>query len=609
MNLIDAVMSFFKRILKLHSKSTQIESDDLDESKGVSTEDTPQNQGGIDTRKSHVRAMITRRENIPGYKKILTMPDGEIPLTGELAKYYIAVLLNERHRTIELIASIDAPFTGPIDTNLMTLKERVKSKGYKSVNISNATSAIIEIILEDGKKNSSEEEEAKETSELQNDYDDLLKESVEQNISDIHIEVRRDSSIVRTRKDGILAQVHEWPVQYARRLASVIYQVIAEEKDITFKDSEPQSAVVDRDLGNQRIRVRLATMPAYPDGFDMVMRILPMGVAGKKKDDLKTLGYNNEQTDLIRVANSKPTGVTVMAGTTGSGKSTSLKCMIEGRIAHYRNSIKVITVEDPPEYEISGSTQVPVVRSRVAEGVNPFAAAIKAAMRSDPDILMVGEVRDGDSAELLVGAVQSGHQAYTTVHAPSAIGIVGRFRSLGVPDDVLGSQDFLSGLVYQTLVPTLCKECSIPYKEYVSQTNNQTDDCKLVYQNLGRVIEDISENDVRFRNNKGCDKCNAGVTGRTVVCEVIIPDHKMFKLFGERRDLEALYYFKDKGGRTVLDHGIDKIKAGIIDPFDAEHKLGRLTSELDAFGESEDTSTEKLTSGEVVDFPSPTTDK
>lgn len=530
------------------------------------------------------RSVIQRRESIPGYKKILTLPKSEFPLSPELMKHYVAILLNEKHRSIMLIASIEAPKQGKgrVDQNLLSIRERIRSKGYKNVTVEYATAGIIEIIYEDGMKSSSEEEEAAATSELQNDYDDLLREAVEDSVSDIHIEVRRDFSVVRYRKDGILAQRYEWPVQYARRLASVVYQVIAEEKDITFKEGEPQDAVVDRDLGTQRIRVRLATMPAYPDGFDMVMRILPMGAEGRKKDTLGNLGYDSGHIDQISIATSKPVGVTVLAGTTGSGKSTSLKCMITGRIDEYHSNIKVITVEDPPEYEISGATQVPVVRSRSKEGVNPFAAAIKAAMRSDPDILMVGEVRDPDSAELLVHAVQSGHQAFTTVHAPSAIGIIGRLRSLGVDNDVLGSQDFLSGLVYQTLVPTLCPSCSVPISKYTAVPENQNKNVEKICNRIAAIAEDISKTNIRFRAPDGCDECTSGVTGRTVCAEVVVPDHKMVTYFGKSEDIKAYYYFKDGGGRTALDAGMDKMFAGICDPFDIEHKLGLLTSELDA---------------------------
>jgi len=181
----------------------------------------------------------------------------------------------------------------------------------------------------------------------------------------------------------------------------------------------------------------------------MIMRILKMGQSGEKID-LNKLGYSKEHLGKVRRGSAKPVGVMMMAGTTGSGKSTSLNAMLSEKIAHHAGRIKVITVEDPPEYLLIGATQVPVVRSRSAakEGadINPFASTIRAAMRSDPDVLMIGEVRDHHSAELLIHAVQSGHPVFTTTHASSGIDIVSRQRSNGVPDDVLGSHNFISAL-------------------------------------------------------------------------------------------------------------------------------------------------------------------
>lgn len=586
MRYLNLVTKYLSRFIGKDSAS--IASDDIEAA--MMEEENPEELGGDTNEEERAislvsikdfraratpHAVISRRENIPGFKKVLTMPKGELPLPESMQRYYVALLLHEKHRTIQLIASVDAPKTNGIDHYLMTLRERVKTKGYRNVPISYATSNVIQIIYEEASKIVSAEEEAKETSELENDYDDLLLEAVDNNISDIHIEVRRDSAVVRWRKDGILIPKAEWPVQYARRFAMVIYQVIAEEKDVTFKEHEPQDAVVDRELGHQRVRVRLATQPGYPDGFDMVMRILPMGVGGKRKDDFISLGYNQDQIDQIEKAISKPVGVVIMAGTTGSGKSTTLKTMVGAQIEMHNGQIKVITVEDPPEYLIQGATQVPVVRSRTKEsGKNPFAAAIRAAMRSDPDILMIGEVRDEDSAELLVHAVQSGHQAFTTVHASSAIDIIGRLRSLKVPPDVLGSPTFISGLVYQTLVPILCKKCAITMSSFVS-ANNDDRKIQALIKRIDSVANGNTEN-IYFRNHVGCSSCNSGAKGRTVCAEVVLPDATMIQYFGASADLKATQYYAEQGGRTALMHGISKMLAGICDPIDIEFRLGRL---------------------------------
>jgi type II secretory ATPase GspE/PulE/Tfp pilus assembly ATPase PilB-like protein len=367
----------------------------------------------------------------------------------------------------------------------------------------------------------------------------LITQAMNADVSDIHIEVRRDEAKVRFRKNGDLFDFIPWSVRYARVMAGVIYQVIADEKDTTFDEFKPQDAIIDRDLGDKgRIRIRLATIPAYPSGFDMIMRILKMGVSGKRRS-LESLGYNKVQLSNTRRAVAKPVGAVVMAGTTGSGKSTSLNSMLSEKIEHYGGRIKVITVEDPPEYLLLNATQVPVVRSRSQAKagdatVNPFASVVRAAMRSDPDILMVGEVRDPDSAELLIHAVQSGHQVFTTTHASSGIDVVSRLRSNHVPDDVLGSQNFLSALMYQTLLPSLCPHCSIGVADFAKSVNNEKD-----FEMLKRIFKYFKPKDasaLRFKRDGGCPNCVDGVTGRSVAAEVILPDPHMLKCFRERRE-------------------------------------------------------------------------
>lgn len=540
---------------------------------------------------------IMLRDNIPAFEKVLSGEGStEFKLSAEF-KHDIAVLLtNEDKQTVDIIRSVRLAKPSVV----ADFMEKARRAGYKTTAPIYADHGVIGLLYEEAAKRGLDTA-AKDASDMQRLFDELLAKAVGMNASDIHIEARRNSAIVRFRVDGAMSKIHDWSPAQASQLASVIYNVVAEEKDVTFQSDRPQDAVAERDIrvgdGFQRIRARIATMPAYPAGFDMVMRILRMGsqsASSAKKADLGALGYLPEQVRDIELSISRPVGVTVMAGVTGSGKSTSLTTMLSKKIEDYAGRLKVITVEDPPEYVVEGATQSPVVRSKAgktADGhqVNPFAASIRAAMRSDPDVIMVGEVRDEESAKLLVSATQSGHQVFTTVHAPSAFGIIGRLRSLGTPNDVLGSLDFISGLIYQTLCPVLCPECSIPLEQYMTQ--DQSERAEHLKARLLRVVANLDDANVRFRNPETqCEHCKGkGIIGRTVVAEVVLPDDTMKVLFSEGKETAAMRYWKSKKqGKTALWYGIGKMKEGLLDPFDVEHKMGLLDSEVATVHEETD---------------------
>jgi type II secretory ATPase GspE/PulE/Tfp pilus assembly ATPase PilB-like protein len=530
--------------------------------------------------------VIVKRGNVPTYMGLMSAPKGKMPIQDENVKKDFAILsVDDEKREAILLESFEGRLENKSDHAVisMDIKQRIRRLNYKVLTMV-ATRAIISIVYDEAATTQDDVTE-KRVGELQTDFDELIKAAVSHGTSDVHIEVRRNNAKIRFRKNGNLEDYKEIPVSYANEFGGVIYRVIAEEKDVTFQPGQPQDAVIDRQLTDQlRMRIRLATMPAYPNGFDMVMRLLPMGVTNNRKE-LSELGYKPVQLNDIKLAMAKPVGVSIVAGTTGSGKSTTLVTMLGKVIEDKAGTVKVITVEDPPEFELKGATQVPVVRSKKVTGrdQNPFSAAIRAAMRSDPDILLIGEVRDNDSAELLTHAVQSGHQVYTTVHAPSAIGIVSRLRSLGAKNEILGSQDFISGLIYQTLVQTLCKSCSKNSSDademYKTRGKASYTEFLEVMQRINYSTSDHDALNIRFKG-EGCNQCTKGATGRTVVAEVIVPDHEMVTMFADGRDTEAWHHWRKNGGVTALETGISIMLDGVCDPFDLEHKLGPLTANM-----------------------------
>lgn len=470
-------------------------------------------------------------------------------------------------------------------------------------------------------------------SEVIDTVNELIFEALMDNVSDIHIEVRAAVSKIRFRKHGSLFIHSQITQQKGSQMGIVIYQALSTESGVVFNPNVPQDAMVDQEFNGIRARLRIATAPASPDGFDMVIRLLKFGGKTASYTLLTDLGYTEDQAKQIYGFSSDPIGLTIIAGTTGSGKSTTLKNLITKKIMDHKATLKVITVEDPPEYEIPNATQIPVIRDDKGSGEAGFSSAIRTAMRSDPDILMIGEVRDSQSASLLVSATQSGHQVLSTVHAPSAVGIIPRLESLGISRDVLSSSDFISGLIYQKLLPKICPHCAINYKNLDGTSNSAVlEDTILLslgfcsksdikrakekYPNtrLIRALQDleiISESEaseaIRAHKKKvdlflssgfetrliktlkgsvhgvkfqgpGCNNChNTGLIGRLVVAELFTPSKKLLTTIKNGNDLETLKAWKESpNGTTILASAIKKISAGIVDPTHVEKEIGVL---------------------------------
>jgi type II secretory ATPase GspE/PulE/Tfp pilus assembly ATPase PilB-like protein len=571
---------------KTISRQVQVKKTEASNVKNGSLENPSKSKRPVAKRADRDLLTISRKEHVPQYQEILSYSDGEIALSNELENNYVVLLLNKERRQVCIICALEASAQGETDNSYLTIKDRCVNKGY-AVKKQFASRQLIEIIYEDDKKKGTGNTEISNKDGITADFDRLIAEALSNSVSDMHIEVRRVGTQVRFRRHGELSLAKEWTAKYGRDMAVVIYQVLADEKEVSFIETQQQAAKVERVIDGRRISIRLNTIPES-NGFDMVMRLLNMDVDSSSEFAISDLGYRKSQISDIFFALSKPVGVIIIAGTTGSGKSVSLSTMLNGKIRENSgadgSTIKVITVEDPTEYIIKGATQSGVVRKKGnrKDEENPFAEAIKAAMRCDPDILMVGEVRDEHSAKLLMGAVQSGHTALTTVHAGSAIGIIARLRSMDIPDDVLGSNDFISALIFQTLLQVTCKRCGESWDKFQAKVNQSSNEKDLeLIDRLVKVSNGRDLGKVLFRNHAGCKYCVNGVSGRTVVAEVIMPTPAIRAAFSVRRDNLALYHHMNNGGTLILEHGIEKILEGISDPHDVEKALGLLTSSID----------------------------
>lgn len=421
--------------------------------------------------------------------------------------------------------------------------------------------------------------------ELTDFYEEMVAYALREKVSDLHLEVGKASALIRARTNGLLMDYREISAKFGTDLTSVIYNVLAEAKEVSFDTRNYQSAALNSRIEGEEVKLRFQSLPTYGEGcFDAVLRVLPLGDEDEGTPDLSVLGYEPSQCKEIQRIIAKPVGALVIAGTTGSGKSTTLKnlLMLINESRNYR--CKIYSIEDPPEYRIFRVSQIPVLPKKASDGDrSPFYAPLVSVMRADPDIIMLGEIRDQYTGDSLKKITQSGHQTLSTVHAATGLGIIERLSDFGIPPSVMGSPEFLNGLVYQKLMPVLCPKCSVRFSDHIASSRVTAMDLELA--DRMRDVVNLEIHDVRIASAQGCDKCkNTGIVGRTVCAEVIAPDIKMLRLFRQQAYLEAKMYWRslsdnnpdsdNMNGKPALEHALLKMRRGHVSPYDIENMLG-----------------------------------
>jgi general secretion pathway protein E len=319
----------------------------------------------------------------------------------------------------------------------------------------------------------------------------LLTEAIKENASDIHIEPFENRLVVRFRCDGVLREVLEPQRVLAPLLVSRI-KVMAR-LDIAEKRL-PQDGRISLRVAGRAVDVRVSTLPSG-NGERVVLRLLDKQ-AGRL--DLEHLGMAARDRDVIDRLINKPHGIMLVTGPTGSGKTTTLYAAL-GRLNNKRRNI--MTVEDPIEYYLDGIGQTQV-NTKVALS---FARGLRAILRQDPDVVMVGEIRDLETAEIAVQASLTGHLVFSTLHTNSAVGAVTRLRDMGVEPFLLSSS--LIGVLAQRLVRVVCEDCKEPYTAGHA-------DCDA----LGVPVDSPPT----LYHARGCEECNQlGYRGRTGIYELV----------------------------------------------------------------------------------------
>jgi general secretion pathway protein E len=510
------------------------------------------------------------------------LSDGDIRI-GDAARKEMVLLESGLQQAVLILADRLSPQGA---NSVRDLKARAAEKGYRLQAVYQADPGLIPLIYQ--RFGAAAAVTAAEVdSEAQRRFDELVLRAGAEGASDIHVILRRDHAEIRFRIHGELETVAQWTAGQTAEMCACAYNVLAGIRDVTWDPSRRQDANMTRLIQGREYRLRYAHKPIYPEGTQVVLRLLSTGGGVQFAPSLQHLGYNEAQVDAIEGMVAEPSGVIVISGETGSGKSTTLANLMHLLLENSGGTISLQTVEDPPEYVVPGVIQGPVLHSRDdrERGLNPFVEAIKGAMRTDPDILMIGEIRDLDTAVLAAQIAQSGHPVLSTVHARRALGIVERLEGMGAatPNNpinraLLCAPGFLAGLIHQTLIPVLCGHCARPFGEALAQGQ--------VPPGLDARVRAVAGRDglapIRVRG-PGCPACRKGIRGRTVCAEVVAPEAELLDLLRERRDREAFdHWLGAGGGYSIRDHAIDKMCAGLLSPVDVEAYLGRLRLESKA---------------------------
>lgn len=356
-------------------------------------------------------------------------------------------------------------------------------------------------------------ESVPETEDLMEQEDDapiirlinaLLTEAVRENASDIHIETFERRLVVRMRVDGVLREV----VQPRRELAPLLVSRIKVMAKLDIAEKRiPQDGRISLRVAGREVDVRVSTMPSN-SGERVVLRLLDKQ-AGRL--DLTHLGMDPDTLEKLLDIIYKPHGIILVTGPTGSGKTTSLYASLTQLNDHSRN---ILTVEDPIEYQLEGIGQTQV-NNKVEM---TFAKGLRAMLRQDPDVVMVGEIRDVETAEIAVQASLTGHLVLSTLHTNTAVGAVTRLEDMGVEPFLLSSS--ILGAIAQRLVRVLCDDC----KEGYTPTDKECELMDLDKDNRPTIYRSV-----------GCDECNGlGYRGRTGIYELIIFDDEMRELVHNR---------------------------------------------------------------------------
>lgn len=503
--------------------------------------------------------------------RLLTLPNSDIMISDETRRL-VALFSDGTY-----LVSKDHRFDGPVYNFEKTIKKRkipIKTPEYVSQNEISAIYAY----AERGSGVANVDVDNLDQMQMQIDFINVISRASAQKVSDIHVIVA-DSTIIMFRVNGMMQRQMEYNKEWGEAFVRAAF-ASADISDSNYAQNEFQGA---QKLGETPLRgsngklmlphnvlaIRLQFNPIAFGSQYLVMRLLYADDNPDGSSDLRSLGFGEREENLFYRLRAAPVGLNIVAGPTGSGKSTTLQRNMIKLLQEKNYEINLITVEDPPEYPIPGARQMPVTNANTEEEKEAeFTKALNAALRSDPDVMMVGEIRSLSAAELTFKGALSGHGVWSTLHANSAPAIITRLRDMGIQSYMLGDPELMKGLISQRLFRKLCPYCRKSIKERMNDPS---------FERLKTALGEFGIENTFVRGD-GCKFCGyKGVSGRMSVPEIILPDAMFLQLMINGDTKRAIdYWTSELDGRPLRDAAIERMLKGYIDLDEVERWCGLL---------------------------------
>lgn len=399
----------------------------------------------------------------------------------------------------------------------------------------------------------------------------LIAQAASRRASDIHVQVVPTHCDITMRVHGRLQPVSSLSGEDGRAMINAAFAVAIDQGSAAggFLKGSLSRASGLLPVGVDLVRLQYA--PTSGPGGCLVMRL--KHAVDKGVGDIEALGYLPAQADDIRLMQRRTSGLYLLAGKVSSGKTTTLQQVLNAMVEEKSREISVFAIEEPVELEISGAVHVAVAPRPDQSRSDAFIEALKAALRSDPNVVVLGELRDRDLAHRAIEIAMTGHALWSTVHAGSALGIIDRLADLGVESWKLAEPAILRGLVYQRLIGTLCPHCRITYEDGLAAGQVSAALATSVTRLTGRAASQL------HLRGSGCARCRGGLSGRTVVAETVRPDAFILDahLRGERAAMRRHWLTPRAdgglGGVPVMHHAMIKAALGLCDINEIEEEI------------------------------------